>query len=125
MSDLRYAVRLLRKSPLFTVTVILTVAIGIGASTAIFSVVNAILVRPLPFGEPQRLMQVAEKNDALKLTSFGVSALNYLDWKARTKAFDQLSAIGFGTYTLTGRGEPETYTGNVLSPNVMSTLGLH
>ncbi len=54
MSDLRYAFRLLRKSPLFTIPVILTVAIGIGASTAIFSVVNAILVRPLPFAEPGR-----------------------------------------------------------------------
>jgi putative ABC transport system permease protein len=85
------------------------VAIGIGASTAIFSVVNAILLRPLPFAEPERLMQVAEKNDALKLSSFGVSALNYLDWKARTQAFDQMGAIGFGTYTLTGRGDPETY----------------
>ncbi len=124
MSDLRYAVRLLRKSPLFTIPVILTVAIGIGASTAIFSVVNAILVRPLPFAEPGRLMQVAEKNDALKLSSFGVSALNYLDWKARTQAFDQMGAIGFGTYTLTGRGDPETYTGNAISPSVMRVLGL-
>src|SRR5215470_12686147 len=63
MTDLRYAIRLLRSSRLFTLTVVLTIAIGIGATTAIFSVVNAVLVRPLPFGEPDRLMQVAEKND--------------------------------------------------------------
>jgi hypothetical protein len=124
MADLRYAIRLLRKSSLFSITVIITVALGIGASTAIFSVVNAILVRPLPFGEPQRLMQVAEKNDALKLSAFGVSALNYLDWKARTRAFDQLGAVGFGTFTLSGRGDPETYTGNAISPSLMPVLGL-
>ncbi len=124
MADLRYAVRLLRKSPVFSIAVIITIALGIGASTAIFSVVNAILVRPLPYAEPQQLMQVAEKNDALKLSAFGVSALNYLDWKARTRAFDQLGAVGFGTYTLSGRGDPETYTGNAISPSLMPVLGL-
>jgi len=77
MTDLRYALRLLRKSRLFTVTVVLTVAIGIGGTTTIFSVVNAVLLRPLPFQEPSRLMQVAEKNDKLRLPAFGASALNY------------------------------------------------
>ena len=67
MTDLRYALRLLRKSHLFTLTVVAIIAIGIGATTAIFSVVNAVLLRPLPFGDPGRLMQVAEKNDALRL----------------------------------------------------------
>ena len=85
MTDLRYALRLLRKSPLFTLTVVLTLALGIGGTTAIFSVVNAVLLRPLPFQEPERLMQVAEKNDALRLPAFGVSALNYLSWKEQTQ----------------------------------------
>lgn len=76
MTDLRYAIRLLRKSPLFTTTIVLTLVIGVGATTAIFSVVNAILLRPLPFAEPERLMQVAEKNDTLNLPAFGSSALN-------------------------------------------------
>jgi putative ABC transport system permease protein len=76
MGDLRYALRLLLKARVFTLAVVFTIALGIGASTAIFSVVNAILVRPLPFAEPGRLLQMAEKNDALKLPAFGVSALN-------------------------------------------------
>ena len=83
MTHLRYAIRLLRKSPLFMTTIVLTLVIGIGATTAIFSVVNAILLRPLPFAEPERLMQVAEKNDTLNLPAFGSSALNYLSWKSR------------------------------------------
>src|SRR5262249_29778235 len=64
-NDLRYAARMMRKAPMFTVAVVMTVALAIGANTAIFSVVNAVLVRPLPFGDPDRLMQVAERNDRL------------------------------------------------------------
>ena len=124
MTDLRYALRLLRKSRLFTLTVVLTVAVGIGGTTAIFSVVNAVLLRPLPFHEPDRLMQVAEKNDALRLPAFGASALNYLSWKEQTHTFDQLGAIQFATYTLSGHGDPETYTGNAISPSLIPLLGL-
>ena len=124
MSDLRYALRLLRKSRLFTTTVVLTVAIGIGATTTIFSVVNAVLLRPLPFADPDRLMQVAEKNDALHMPAFGVSVLNYLSWKESTRAFESLGAIQFGTFTLSGQGDPENYTGNAISPSLMPLLGL-
>jgi putative ABC transport system permease protein len=124
MTDLRYAARLLRKSPLFTITIILTLVIGIGATTAIFSVVNAILLRPLPFAEPDRLMQVAEKNDRLSLPAFSSSALNYLSWKEQTQTFAALGAIRFVTFTLSGRGDPETYTGNAISASLMPLLGL-
>jgi hypothetical protein len=124
MTDLRYAIRLLRKAPLFTATILLTLVIGIGATTAIFSGVNAILLRPLPFAEPERLMQVAEKNDKLNLPAFGSSALNYLSWKEQTRAFDALGAIRFTTFTLSGHGDPETYTGNAISASLMPLLGL-
>ena len=124
MTDLRYAIRLLRKSPLFTITIVLTLVIGIGATTAIFSVVNAILLRPLPFAEPERLMQVAEKNDKLNLPAFAASALNYVSWKEQTRAFDALGAIRFTTFTLSGHGDPETYTGNAISASLMPLLGL-
>lgn len=74
MMDLRYALRLLLKSPLFTTAIVLTSARGIGATTTMFSVVNAVLVRPPLFAEPERLMQVAEKDDTLHLPAFGASA---------------------------------------------------
>jgi putative ABC transport system permease protein len=124
MTDLRYAIRLLRRSRLFTTTVVLTIAIGIGATTAIFSVVNAVLLRPLPFADPGRLMQVAEKNDKLHLPAFGVSALNFLSWKEQTRTFDELGAIQFATFTLSGHGDPENYTGNAISPSLLPLLGL-
>src|SRR5215471_217694 len=125
MTDLRYAFRILRKSHLFTLTVVLIIAVGIGATTAIFSVVNAVLLRPLPFEQPERLMQVAEKNDALHLPQFGASALNYLSWKEATRTFASLGAIQFGTYTLSGSGDPENYTGNAITPSLMPLLGLN
>jgi putative ABC transport system permease protein len=124
MMDFRHALRLLRKSPLFTMTVVLVIAAGIGATTAIFSVVNAVLLRPLPFADPGRLMQVSEKNDALHQPTFGVSALNYLSWKERSRSFTQLGAIQFGTFTLSGRGDPENYTGNAITASLMPLLGL-
>jgi len=124
MADLRYALRLLRKSPLFTATVILIIALGIGGTTTIFSVVYAVLIRPLPFDQPDRLLQVAEKNDALHLPVFGASALNYLDWQQRTRTFDRLAAVQFTTFTLSGTGDPETYTGFLITPSLMPMLGI-
>jgi putative ABC transport system permease protein len=124
MSDIRYALRLLVRSRLFTATVVLVIGIGIGAATTIFSVVNAVLLRPLPFRDPARLMQIAEKNDALHLPAFGVSALNYLSWKERQHAFEQMGAVQFGTYTLSGHGDPESYTGCAITPSLLPMLGL-
>src|SRR5262249_43293994 len=87
-------------------------------------VVNAVLIRPLPFEQPDRLIQVAEKNDALHLSTFGSSILNYLSWKEQTRAFQQLGALQFTSFTLTGRGEPENYTGFAISPSMLPVLGL-
>lgn len=124
MTEFRYALRLLRRSRIFTVTIVLTLALGIGATTAIFSVVNAVLLRPLPFADPGRLMQVAERNDKLNLPTFSASALNYVSWKEQTRVFEGLAAIGFGTFTLSGRGDPENYTGNAITPSLLPLLGL-
>jgi putative ABC transport system permease protein len=124
MLDIRYAFRLLRKSPMFTVTVVAILAIGIGATTAIFSVVNAVLLRPLPFEHPERLMQIAEKNDRLRLPAFAASALNYLSWSEAARSFDGLAAIQFNTYTLSGKGEAESYTGFAVTPSLLPVLGL-
>ena len=125
LRDLRYATRMLRKSPLFTAAVVGTIALGIGANTAIFSVVNAVMLRPLPFKEPDRLVWIAERNDKLQLPRFAASVLNYLSWKEQSGVFEPIGAFGFGTYSLTGSGgEPEQITGGTLTPSLFGLLGL-
>jgi len=124
LTDVRYAARMMRRTPMFTSVVIVTVALAIAANTAIFSVVNAVMLKPLPFQEPKRLVQVAEKNDKLNLPNFGASALNFLSWREQTQTFEELAAIGFSNYTLSGAGEPEQFSGNRISPALMHVLGL-
>ena len=124
MNDLKYALRILRKSPLFTAAVVLTIAMAIGASVTIFSIVNAVLIRPLPFKDPSTLVQIAEKNDKLHLPSFGSSVLNFLDWRDQNRSFEQLGAISYATYTITGSGDPEQLSGNPISPALTRVLGL-
>ena len=124
LNDLRYAARMMRRAPMFTAAVVATVALAIAANTAIFSIVNAVMLRPLPFTEPNRLVQVAEKNDRLNLPNFSASVLNFLAWREQTRTFDDLAAVGFGTFTLSGNGEPEQLPGNRVSPALMRVLGL-
>lgn len=124
IKNLRYGFRMMRSTPVFTAAVILTMALAIAANTTIFSVLNAVLLRPLPFHEPERLVQVAEKNDKLKLPNFGASVLNFLSWREETRTFEELAAIGFSTFTLTGAGEPEQFTGNRISPALTHVVGI-
>jgi len=125
LNDLRYTARMLRKSPLFTLAIVLTVALGIGANTAIFSFVNAVMLRPLPFDQPDRLVWVAERNDKLRMPTFAASVLNYLSWQdQRPQSFEQMGAVGFANFNLTGRGEPEQFTGGTLTPSMFPLLGI-
>jgi putative ABC transport system permease protein len=124
LNDLRYSARLLRKTPLFTIAVVLTMTLAIGATTAVFTVVNAVMLRPLPFANPDRLMWVAEKNDRLNLSTFSASALNYLSWKDQTHTFDALGAIGFSSFNLSGQGDPEQLSGSTITPSVFPILGI-
>jgi putative ABC transport system permease protein len=123
-NDLRYAVRTIRRTPMFSGVVMLTAALGIGGSTAIFSVVNAVLLRPLPFANVNRLVQVAEKNDRLDLPTFGSSVLNFLSWRGETRTCDELAAIGSASFNLAGAGEPERFIGNRISPSLLRVLGV-
>ena len=123
LSDIRYAVRTLRRAPVFTAAAIVTMALTIGANTAIFSVVNAVMLRPLPFRAPDRLMRVAEKNEKLNLPFFGASVLNYLSWKEQARSLD-LAALGFANFTLTGKGDPEQFQGATITPSLMPVLGI-
>src|ERR1700733_11358044 len=114
---------MMRRTPLITTAVVLTVML-IGANTTIFSVVNAVLLRPLPFKQPGRLVQVAEKNDKLNLPTFSSSILNFVSWREQSQSFQELGAIGFNNYTLTGTGEPEQLSGNRISPALTRVLGI-
>src|SRR5580698_3291195 len=124
MNDVSYALRMMRKGPLFTATVVLTIALAIGANIAIFSVVNAVMLRPMPFKDPGRLVQIAEKNDKLNLPTFSSSVLNFLSWREQNHSFQEIAAIGYNNYTLTGSGEPEQLSGNLISPALTRVLGI-
>jgi putative ABC transport system permease protein len=123
-TDIAYALRMMRRTPLFTAAVVLTVTLAIAANITIFSVVNAVMLRPLPFKDPNRVIQVAEKNDKLNLPSFGSSVLNFLSWREQTQSFEALAAIATNNYTLTGTGEPEQLSGNRISPALTRVLGI-
>ena len=124
IQDIRYARRMMLRKPMFTVAGVLTVALAIAANTSIFSFVNAELLRPLPFRQPAQLVQIAEKNDKLNLPSFGSSVLNFLSWREQQHSFQEIAAVGFNTYTLTGTGDPEQLYGNLISPPLMRVLGV-
>src|SRR5207253_2988351 len=102
--DLRYAVRTLRKNPGFTATAVVTLALGLGANAAIFSIVDAVLLRPLPYPEPDRLVMMWEKPPGGFRN--GVSSLNFLDWKDQCTTIDMAASSG-SWHTMTGRGEPQ------------------
>jgi putative ABC transport system permease protein len=121
--DLRYALRQLRKNPGFAAVAVLTLALGLGANSAIFSVVDAVLLRPLPFHAPSRLV-VVRPTEPGRRDDIGVSYPTFLDWRARNHVLEGLSVFREDDFTLTGRGEPAHLTGAVVSANLFSVLGV-
>jgi putative ABC transport system permease protein len=121
--DLRYALRQLRKSPGFAVVAVTTLALGIGANSAIFSVIDAVLLRPLPFHDPGRLVAV-KTTEPGRLDNIGVSYPAFLDWRSRNHVLDGISAFRVDDFTITGRSEPAHLTGAVVSANMFSVLGV-
>ena len=120
--DIRYAVRMLRKNPGFAAVVIITLALGIGANTAIFSFVNAVILNPLPFPDSDRLVVIRETNTAG--TEMTVSLLNFRDWQARSKSFEELGGFCWWTFNLTGAGTPQRLIGQAVTSNYFSILGV-
>ena len=117
--DLRYGARMLLKQPGFTAIAVLTLGLGIGANTAIFSVVNAVLLRPFPYRAPERLVILQERGYS------GASYLNFADWRAQSQVFESISAVrGNESYNFTGAGEPERVQGRIVSAEFFSTLGI-
>jgi predicted permease len=120
--DIRYAVRTLTSQPTFALTAILTLALGIGANTAIFSVVNSVLLRPLPFPEPDQLVYVWGRYPDFGRTS--TSAPDYRDWREGVAAFRDLAAANDASFNLTGSGEPEQVRGSRVTANFFDALGV-
>src|ERR1043166_912692 len=122
--DLRYSFRALLRRPGFTVVAVLTLALGVGASTAIFSVVNGVLLRPLPYPQPERLVQVWETNTKRGWLGDTVSPQNFEDWQAQSRSFETMSAYEYESFVLTGGDAPERLIGIKASSAFMDVLGV-
>ncbi len=122
--DLRYAVRQLRKSPVFTIVAVITLALGIGANTAIFSVVHTVLLAHLPYRNVDRLMMIWGSNPSRGDRQFPISAGDFTDWKQKNDVFEDIAASCDNEVTLTGAGEPKLVLGYATSPNYFHILGV-
>jgi predicted permease len=123
-SEIRYAVRQLLKSPGFTLVAILGLALGIGANVALFSVVNSVFLRPLPYHEPDRLVRLSSTIEAQNLARVGFSYPRFLEVQQHQQVFSDLAFSAFNAFTLTGRGDPEQLIGLQASAALLPTLGL-
>jgi putative ABC transport system permease protein len=127
LQDMRYALRQLRKGPGFTAVAVITLALGIGANTAIFSVVNGVLLRPLPFKDAERLVRVWHVPPAKSfpgISTFAVSAANYLDWEKQNQVFERMAIYTYQGLTLTGGDKPEQVDTCAASSGFFETLGV-
>jgi putative ABC transport system permease protein len=123
--DLRYAARMLLKKPGFTSIAVITLALGIGANTAIFSVVNAVLLRPLPFQNPQQLFTLWESTPKLGIEQNSPAAGNYLDWQAQNRVFAQMAIYNpYRKFNLTYEDQPERIEGAAVSASLFAVLGV-
>ena len=120
MRDLRYTIRVLLARPGFTAVAVLTLALGIGANTAIFTVVNAVLLRPLPFDEPDRLVLLAERTTQLPTVT--TSWPNYVDWRDGSRSFEAVAAMRPLTMTLTEQGEPDRLAAKMVTASLLPML---
>jgi putative ABC transport system permease protein len=125
LQDIRYGIRSLIKTPGFTTLAVIVLALGIGANTAIFTVVNAVLLRPLPYRDSDQLVMLWETNPRFQI---GVDTLpvthgNFMDWREQNSVFEYVSALGTGQWNLTGAGEPERVSGASVSPSFFRLMG--
>src|SRR6476660_8836743 len=124
LHDLRFAARSLMKRPGATAIALVTLALGIGVNTAIFSAVDSVLLRPLPFNEPERLVSVWEQTLRLGIQQNEAAPSNFFDLRNQSHSFAALGAYGPLDINLTGSGDPERLDGQLVSANVFSILGV-
>ena len=122
--DLRYGFRTLTRNRGFALIAVVSLALGIGANTAIFSVVNTVLLKPLPFAEPERLMMVWEDQSQIGFPRSDVAAANYVDWKQQNQSFEDMAALNWKNFNLTGDGDPERILAHGASANFFPLLGV-
>ncbi len=120
--DIRFAVRMLLKNWSVIAIIVVVLALGIGANTAIFSVVNATLLQPLPYADPDKLVRLSE--DSPNVPQMSISYPNFLDWRAQNKIFSGIAALQFRSLNLTGTGEPERLAGRAVSAELFDVLGV-
>src|SRR4051794_2935792 len=120
--EFRFAARTLRKSPGITAVAVITLALGIGANTAIFSVVNGVLLRPLPYRDPSRIVLLSEHTPRFPILS--VSYQNYKDWRDQSHSFDAVGAIRNTAMTLSGMGDAERLPAQMVTANLFDMLGI-
>src|SRR5205085_1827757 len=122
LQDLRYGLRMLGKRPGFTVVAVLTLALGIGANTAIFSMVDALLINPLPLPQVGRLVAIWEKVPSQGVERNETAVANYLDWKAQSQSFENIALYSWWNANLSGIDPPERVQGYVVTTNLLDTL---
>ncbi|HXJ93930.1 MAG TPA: ABC transporter permease [Terriglobia bacterium] len=122
LQDVRYGLRMLASNAGFTIVAVLTLTLGIGANTAIFSVIDGVLLRPLPYRDPGRLVIISEKTP--EFDTMAVSYPNFLDWQRDSRSFESLGALRWSAYDLTGGGTPEHLEAKTVSAGFFSTLGI-
>lgn len=123
LQDVRFGVRRFRKDPVFTAVTIITLALGIGATSAIFSIVNGILLRPLPYPDANRVVLVMEQTK--DIPKFTVSYLNFVDWRAQAQSFESMAAVRNTIVTLSGVAEPERLPAQMATANLFGVLGIN
>jgi len=127
-ADIRYALRVLARTPSFAIAVIVVLALGIGANTAIFSIVNSVLLRPLPFDEPDALVRLFHEPPQSAFPGihlFSVSPANFYDWKRDARSFDAIAIYRFRQFTLTGNGEPEAILAGAVGADFFKVVRAH
>src|SRR6267378_3885830 len=124
LKDIRYGIRGLAKRPSFTFIAIVTLGIGIGANSAIFSAVNALLLKPLPFPELGRVVAIWDKMPSRGVVHNEVAMANYLDWRAQNRSFEQLALYRWWSTNLTGVEPPERIQGFLVTANFLDAIGM-